>query len=341
MRHKLGFDATSIHTDFATVLGNQAPSYRTVARWVSKFKDGLEDLEDEPRPGRPITAQTNINIEKVREVIEINPWSTFDEIEAETLLSRGTIQTIMHDVLKLKKLTSRWVPHLLTEKNRQDRVSICQENLRKFKSKAWRLCDVLTGDESWFYWRQLGRKQSNASWVAEGQSPRTVVRREQFESKTMVCIFFRTRGAELITWFERGKNVDSNAYIDYCLKPLVNSIKKQRTELGTSKLKFHHDNARPHTAKIVTEYLNEQNFTIIDHPPYSPDLAPSDFWLFDYIKQRLDDHTSAESLVNQITRILESIPREEYQKTFNKWIERMELCLLNNGDYFEHLIKEN
>jgi hypothetical protein len=34
-----------------------------------------------------------------------------------------------------------------------------------------------------------------------------------------------------------------------------------------------------------------------------------------------------------------SIPKEEYEKTFQKWIERMELCIQNNGDYFEHLIK--
>ncbi len=89
----------------------------------------------------------------------------------------------------------------------------------------------------------------------------------------------------------------------------------------------------------VITYLNEQKMTIINHLPYSPDLAPSDFWLFNRIKTSLTDHTSAESLVSQITSIVENIPRSEYQKTFNKWIERMELCITNKGDYFEHLIK--
>ena len=55
----------------------------------------------------------------------------------------------------------------------------------------------------------------------------------------------------------------------------------------------------------------------MDHPPYSPDLAPSDFWLFDRVKKRLDDHTSAESLVKQITKIVNDIPKKECQKTFN------------------------
>mgnify|MGYP003404033322 CR=1 FL=1 len=101
------------------------------------------------------------------------------------------------------------------------------------------------------------------------------------------------------------------------------------------------DNARPHVHSSVIKYLNEQNFILIDHPAYSPDLAPCDFWLFDYIKQRLGDHTSIESLDGQITEILLSIPKKEYQKTFNKWLERMELCISNNGHFLEHLLNKD
>jgi hypothetical protein len=223
--------------------------------------------------------------------------------------------------------------HLLTEKNRRDRVRICQENLAKFKSGAWRIYDVVTGDESWFYWRQIGRKQSNASWVAEGESPRTVVKRGRFEDKTMVCIFFRTSGVDLITYWDRGGCVDHKTYIDDCLKPLVRLIKTSRKTLGTKKLKFHHDNARPHVHQAVITYLKEQGFTL----PYP---TPSDLWPFDYIKQRLDSHSSSESLVHQITAIVKAIPKEEYLKTFHKWIERMELCIKYKGDYFEHIINK-
>ena len=156
----------------------------------------------------------------------------------------------------------------------------------------------------------------------------------------MVCIFFRTSGVELITYWNKGKTVDHKTYLDDCLKPLVSTIKQQRKICGTKNLKFHHDNARPHVHQAVLTYLNEQDITIMDHPPYSPDLAPSDFWLFDYIKQRLDDHKKAESVVRQITAIVRSMPKEEYLKTFEKWIERMELCIKYKGDYFEHLINK-
>ena len=49
----------------------------------------------------------------------------------------------------------------------------------------------------------------------------------------------------------------------------------------------------------------------MDHPLYSPDLAPSDFLLNDYIKQRLDDHASIESLKGQIKEIVLAIPNSE------------------------------
>ena len=52
----------------------------------------------------------------------------------------------------------------------------------------------------------------------------------------------------------------------------------------------------------------------MDHPPYSPDLAPSDFWLFDYIKQRLDEHKDVKRLNRQITEIVFSIGQNEWKK---------------------------
>ena len=91
-----------------------------------------------------------------------------------------------------------------------------------------------------------------------------------------------------------------------------------------------HDGARPHITKSVTTYLNQIGITIIDHPTYSPDLAPSDFWLFDTIKQQLSDHTTVQSLKRQITSIVENIPKEEYLKTFKKWLERLDLCIKND-----------
>jgi hypothetical protein len=119
----------------------------------------------------------------------------------------------------------------------------------------------------------------------------------------------------------------------------VQSMSKDQQQ-EQKNMKFHNDKAKPHVAKSVITYLKEQNFIIIDHLPYSPDLALFDFWLFDCIKQRLDNHSSAKSLEKQIVEILEAIPHQEYIKTFDTWLERMKLCVKYEGEYFEHLINK-
>ena len=104
-------------------------------------------------------------------------------------------------------------------------------------------------------------------------------------------------------------------------------------------MKILHENAKPHVAKVVKKYLDDEGITIIDHSPYSPDLAPCDFRLFSMFKQSSDTHSNVESLKSLITEVFESIPKEEYLKTFRKYLERMQLCVNNRGEYFEHLLK--
>jgi transposase len=177
IRTILRIDAKTIHEELTTALGPGAPSYRTVARWAQRFREGREDVNDDPRSGRPVSELTDENIELVRQVINNDPHSTYDEIIAETSLSYGTIERIIHDCLKMKKVTSRWVPHELTDKQKHERVKLCRENLAKFHAGSWRLCDIITVDEVWIYHRQIGHKSTNKSWVGEGESPRTMVRR--------------------------------------------------------------------------------------------------------------------------------------------------------------------
>ena len=62
-----------------------------------------------------------------------DPHSTYNEIEAFTSLSRGTIYNIKHENLKLRKVVARWVPHELTDENRRKRVEDCRENLKMFR----------------------------------------------------------------------------------------------------------------------------------------------------------------------------------------------------------------
>ena len=120
----------------------------------------------------------------------------------------------------------------------------------------------------------------------------------------MFTIFFKNDGPVLITYLERGQTIDAESYIENCLKPIVSTLNLERPRSGAKSYKIHHDNARPHVHKSVNNFLTEHGIKTIRHPPYSPDLAPCDFWLFSYIKERLDSHDNAISLSKQITKAI-------------------------------------
>ncbi|CAF1309521.1 unnamed protein product [Rotaria sp. Silwood1] len=95
----LGMDPKTIHVELATALGPNAPSYTTSARWAKCFREGREDLNDDP----PVSELTAESIELVRQVINNDPHSTYDDIIAESSLSCDTIERIIHNCLTMKK----------------------------------------------------------------------------------------------------------------------------------------------------------------------------------------------------------------------------------------------
>ena len=149
VRTALGISPTIIHDELTRVFADEAPSYRTVAQWAQSFREGREEIEDEARPGRPVTETTDENIEQIRDAIDDDPHITIEELRESTGgLSHGTIHRIISDHLQLKKLTARYTPKHLTPSQRAERARICKENLAKFERGTWRLCDVVTGDQS-------------------------------------------------------------------------------------------------------------------------------------------------------------------------------------------------
>ena len=86
----------------------------------------------------------------------------------------------------MKTVTSHWVFHQLIH---ELRVKLSHENLVKFQNDSWRLCDIITGDEMCIYHRQIHHESENASWLDEGESSTTVVRR----SKKFLFYFLSTK----------------------------------------------------------------------------------------------------------------------------------------------------
>ncbi|KAI6659446.1 Transposase [Oopsacas minuta] len=113
---------------------------------------------------------------------------------------------------------------------------------------------------------------------------------------------------------------------------------KHRPKTGTRGLKILHDNARPHKSWTVRRKINDMDMHEVSHPLYSPDIAPCDFWLFRKLKDNLSGREFEDqlSLGRAIYRYLVVIPKDEYRKTFENWIKRLNSVVAYKGDYFEH-----
>ena len=122
-----------------------------------------------------------------------------------------------------------------------------------------------------------------------------------------VIIFFKSNSPVLVHAVDKGETMDHTYYIENCLKPVVKEIWKQRRSNGTKGIKLLDDNAGAHRHSDVINYLTEEGINIMPHPPYSPDLAPYDYWLNDYIKNRLTDQPDEKSLARSVSKIVKNI----------------------------------
>ncbi|UYV78230.1 hypothetical protein LAZ67_16000594 [Cordylochernes scorpioides] len=235
--------AVNIHRNLVSVYGEECMSIQMVRRWRSWFLEGRQNVHDDERSCRPVTATDNAAVAAVRNVVEADRRVTIDEIMIRLPpgieIGRSSIGTIMSDILNFRKVCARWVPRLLLENHKQQRM----EAARAFLNKTTK------------------------------------------------------HGVEEAC----GKSVP----------------KKAKVTISAGKV-------------MAMENFKWEIFT---HPPYSPELAPSDFHLFPALKWHLggkhfanDDEVQAEE-----NHWLRRQDTAWYNSGIKKLLQRYQKCLDRNG----------
>ena len=113
--------------------GDFAPGKSTIIDWYAKFERGLTNTNDAERSGHPKSTVVPENITKVHKIVLGDRKLKLREI-AETLkISEGSVFTILHESLGMRKLLSKWVPRLLTPDQKQQRIEYFVYCLELFK----------------------------------------------------------------------------------------------------------------------------------------------------------------------------------------------------------------
>ena len=296
--------------------------------------DGRESIENDPRAGRPVSVLTEKNVATVKTLIEEDPRYTVQEIEELSGIHSSSVLKILHERLGLRKIIARLVPHLLTDEQKQSRVRLASQVIEKYDKCDLRcLEEIVTGDETWIYHFQPD------SWVSsEGDRP-VIVRRCKTSNRMLYAIFFDSKGPILQIPVPKGSSVTGKFYRESVLTQLVDFYQKRRPRTGVRGIKSGHDNAPAHKSATVQEYLKESGLDVLDHPPYSPDLFPCDFWLFPRLKEMLAGHRfeSCYGISSAVYQCLQHIPKEDYWAAFRKWADQCKMCVEADEAYFEGL----
>ena len=99
---------------------------------------------------------------------------------------------------------------------------------------------------------------------------------------------------------------------------------------------FQPDNAPVHNSILVTDYLKNMGIKTVPHPPYSPDLAPCDFWLFPKLKEKLTGcrYETIEETKEAVTKVIDTLTQGDFHGALQKLLERYNKWIAA-GDYFE------
>ncbi|WKX98472.1 hypothetical protein Q1695_013838 [Nippostrongylus brasiliensis] len=319
----LGNDTATAVANICRACKEDVVCQRTVRRWFNLFESGDTSLEDKDHSGRPSTVEDDDVLRCIKE----KPEATTREL-ATTL---GCNKSIIHSRLNLlgyHKVLARWIPHRLTDANKQSRVAVCQSLLLRPRRKEF-LEDLVTGDESWVLYDNIARR---AVWIPRGEEPPTTPKADLHPLKLMLCCWWDAKGMLYFELLPQGRTVTASIYADQ-LQKLASAIREKRPRRASVHLL--HNNARPHVAKETQLTLATLGWETVAHPPYSPDLAPSDYHLFRPLKHHLagKKFTNYNNLKSDIADFFEAQPPEFWAKGIGDQPNRWVTVVDNYGDY--------
>ena len=246
---------------------------------------------------------------------------------------RETVRKILTEDLDMRKVCAKIVPKKLTEEKKQRRVTIYKDLLERQDDILGR---VIIGDETWVYQYDPEMKRQSAQWKTVNSPQPKKFRQSKSRVKTMLLTFFDIRGIVHNEFVPTGQTVNQVYYLKTAAR-LREKVRWKQPELfANNSWILHHDNAPAHTALSVREFLPTKQITVLEHPAYSPDLAPSDFFLFPKIKEILKGrHFDDIDIRYNTMAALKTIPQNQFQNCFEGWSRQWHRCTASQGENFE------
>lgn len=304
-------------------------SKTTCKEWFQRFRTGDFNTADRDR-GKP---PKKFEDQELQELLEEDPSQSLQELGTLLDVDASTVCRRLHAMGMVQK-KGTWVPHDLQEKHMERRKTICELLLQRETRKHF-LYRIVTGDEKWIHYDNPKRK---SAWVMPGQAGPSTPKRNIHSAKVMLCIWWDVRGVVYYELLKPSETITGDRYRTQLLR-LRRALDEKRPEWFRrhSKIILQHDNARPHVAQQVKNYIQGVGWEVLPHPPYSPDIAPSDYHLFRSMASSLSEQRFRcyEDIKKWVDKWIRSKDQEFFSIGIRHLPERWAKVVAADGNYFE------
>ena len=183
------------------------------------------------------------------------------------------------------------------------------------------------------------RRADNKQWKRKDQKRPCIDKRTISSKKMLYAILFNSSVPVVQVPCTSDHTVTGRFYKNSVLKKVKEFYNKKRPSKGWSGVTPLHDNASSHKCVVVKSFLASEMVKVLNHPPYSPDLSPCNFFSFQRLEKMLsgNKYTSRRSLGSAIYQCLQKTPKKDYLSAFRGWVKRLQKCVSVKGEYFEGL----
>ena len=176
------------------------------------------------------------------------------------------------------------------------------------------------------------RPRDSSQWKHAGSPRPKKARHSKSTHKLLMIPFFDSTGMIYMHWVPSGQTFNKEYYVEV-LREFRKRFRRKRPALFKSgQQHFHRDNAPVPNSILVTDYLTKMGIKTVPQPPYTPDLAPYDFWLFP--KVRGCRYETIEEMKEAMTKVIDTLTQEDFHGAFQKLLEKYK-CIPAGGDYFK------
>ena len=321
---QLGQSASEARDNLSRAFGEEVVSIWTIRRWFKRFSSGYISVSDAPRQGRP---RQNFADELV-EALAQDKRITVRELALKLGATASFIWRRLTELGKTSKLGC-WIPRELTEDQKNQRFQTCASLLSRQSNEPF-LHKLITCDEKWVLYKNVKRKRQ---WCDRGERPTPEPKAPLHGKKVLLSVFWDHEGVLLFELLPENTTVTAEYYCGQ-LQRLKNVVEATRSRPGG--IIMLHDNASSHTARVTQRRVQELGIEVLPHPPYSPDLSPTDYHLFFSLQNSISNREfqCREEVETFLSSYFSSKDMSFYRQGIFSLVARWQKVLEDAGEYY-------